>query len=105
LKSNGIFIDGVTQKKKTEFSEPPKNWDDLKRQAIESEGENIPSHIKKHPVFALIFLCVYPYRFNSGILRWLDTEISKLNNDETANTALERSGEAIYQREIASLRS
>ena len=53
-------------------------WEELKALSFESEGPNIPSSIKNHPILLLLFLCVYPHRMNSEILRWLDTKIKQI---------------------------
>ena len=54
------------------------NWKDLKTLAFESEGKCIPQSIKKFPILLLLFLCVYPHRMNSQILRWLDTKLKEI---------------------------
>ena len=54
------------------------DWDELKALAAESEGKYIPGSIKDHPILLLLFLCVYPYRMNAEILRWLDTQMKQI---------------------------
>lgn len=51
------------------------HWDELKELAFESNGSNIPESIKSYPVLLLLFLCVFPHRFNAEVVRWLDTKI------------------------------
>lgn len=53
-------------------------WKDLKALAFESNGGCIPPSIKNYPILLLLFLCVYPHRMNSEILRWLDTKLMKI---------------------------
>jgi len=57
---------------------PLQKWEELKKAAFESEGKCIPKNLKKHPVIVLLFLCVYPHRMNSQIIRWLHSELSRL---------------------------
>lgn len=56
---------------------PTRRWDDLKKEAHDDSGSGFPDVIKEYPVFALLFLCVFPHRLNSSIVRWLDTVIRK----------------------------
>lgn len=60
------------------YPKPTQEWAELKKSSFESEGRNIPPSIKKHPILLLLFLCVYPHRMNSEIVRWLDTEIKQI---------------------------
>ena len=54
------------------------DWEELRELASESDGACIPPSIKKHPILLLLFLCVYPYRVNAEILRWLDTQMKQI---------------------------
>ena len=60
------------------FPKHTQEWEELKSASFESEGACIPPSIKKHPVLLLLFLCVYPHRMNSEIMRWLDTQIQEI---------------------------
>jgi hypothetical protein len=63
---------------KTILPKHRQEWKELQTLASESNGECIPSSIKNYPVLLLLFLCVYPHRINSEILRWLDTKLMKI---------------------------
>ena len=63
---------------KIEYPKHTQEWEELKKQSLESKGKNIPPSIKDHPILLLLFLCVYPHRMNSEILRWLDTKIKQI---------------------------
>ncbi|MEW6095400.1 MAG: hypothetical protein AB1567_02580 [bacterium] len=67
--SNKKGIHKVTYPKHTQ------EWEELKALAFESDGTCIPQSIKNCPILVLLFLCVYPHRINSQILRWLDTKL------------------------------
>ncbi|RLI49545.1 MAG: hypothetical protein DRP09_20590 [Candidatus Thorarchaeota archaeon] len=51
------------------------NWDDLKAQASENDGKNLPRLLKQNPILFLLFLCVCPHRVNSESIRWLDSKL------------------------------
>ena len=53
-------------------------WEELKMLSTESDGMCIPPSIKNYPILLLLFLCVYPYRMNAEILRWLDTQMKQI---------------------------
>lgn len=55
----------------------PQQWDDLLVVANESEGNALPRLIKQNPAFLLLFLCVMPHRWRSGVVRWLDKEMAR----------------------------
>ena len=65
-------------KHKIVYPKHTQDWEELKAMSFEAEGKNIPTSIKKYPILLLLFLCVYPHRMNSEILRWLDTEIKQI---------------------------
>jgi len=52
-------------------------WDDLKATAEDSSGSGLPALIRQRPVFALLFLCVYPHRTSAAMLRWLNVELKR----------------------------
>lgn len=52
-------------------------WKDLKVTADDSSGAGLPALIRQHPVFALLFLCVYPHRTNAAMLRWLNVVLKR----------------------------
>ncbi len=56
---------------------PPytKEWEKLKEESFEHEGKDIPIYLKKHYVFFILFLIVYPHRVRADVLRWLDTKL------------------------------
>ena len=56
----------------------PTQWQDLKKEANENEGQCVPRCLKKDVFIAMLFLCVYPHRIDAGFVRWLDAQISKL---------------------------
>lgn len=47
-------------------------WEDLKATASDSSGSGLPVLIRQRPVFALLFLCIYPHRTSATVLRWLN---------------------------------
>lgn len=51
------------------------HWTDLKTVASDSSGAALPDLIKAHPIFVLLFLCVYPHRISPSTIRWLNTNI------------------------------
>ena len=61
-----------------QYPKPKQDWEKLKAIAHESNGECIPPSIKKYPILVPLFLCFYPHRTNSEILRWLDTKLEEI---------------------------
>lgn len=57
---------------------PFQKWDDLKNEALECKGQDIPKLMKEFPIFYLCFLIVSPHRLNSSGARWVDTMLIKL---------------------------
>ena len=66
---------GIT---KIAFPKHTQEWEELKALSSESEGTCIPPSIKNDPILLLLFLCVYPHRMNTEILRWLDTQMQEI---------------------------
>lgn len=60
------------------FIPPTKNWDELRREAWESSGAEVPSLMREYPFFYLAFLCAYPHRINASGVRWLDTTLTNI---------------------------
>lgn len=56
---------------------PPftKQWNQLRAEASESEGDKLPTFLKKDVVFAILFFIAYPHRLRADAVRWLDTEL------------------------------
>jgi len=54
---------------------PTQKWEELKATSSESEGTGLPTTLKQDPVFALLFMIVYPHRLNASSIRWLDTAL------------------------------
>lgn len=52
-------------------------WDDLKASANDSSGTEVPNLLRQHPVFALLFLCVYPHRTSPAVLQWLNVGLNE----------------------------
>jgi len=50
------------------------NWFELRKQAQQVTDNNIPEKLKKEPVLFLLFLCVYPHRITTSIVKWLDNK-------------------------------
>src|SRR3990167_8021606 len=63
---------------KTQLPKHRQHWDDLKALAYESKGSCIPRTIKNYPVLAILLIIVYPHRMNSEVIRWLDTELERI---------------------------
>lgn len=57
------------------FLEPPHKWSELRNQAAESRGDDLPKLIKEYPIPYLAFLTVYPHRVNASGLRWLSSRL------------------------------
>lgn len=53
------------------------HWDDIRAAASDSSGAEWPTLIKEHPVFVLLFLCVYPHRTSASVVRWLNVNIKE----------------------------
>ncbi len=64
---------------KSIFFKSRQDWKELSESANENSGISLPPTIKKFPVLLLLFLIVYPHRMNADNLRWLDTQLSKVN--------------------------
>lgn len=52
-----------------------KNWSDLKNEAFESNGNNLPKFLKENYVFFILFLIVYPHRLRGDAIRWLASKL------------------------------
>jgi hypothetical protein len=63
---------------KTIWPKIRQDWNELKALSLESSGNDIPPTIKKYPILLLLFLCVFPHRLNSQIVRWLDSQIREI---------------------------
>ena len=53
-------------------------WSDLKNEAFESNGDEIPDLIKKFPILYLCLLIVMPHRMNSSGVRWIHSELLRI---------------------------
>jgi hypothetical protein len=60
---------------RTKLCPHTKHWDDLKAEALEHQGKDLPKQLKEDPFFYLCFLIVYPHRFTSSGARWVATAI------------------------------
>ena len=47
-------------------------WNDLKEEAMEHEGTDMPLHIKNDYIFSLLFYQTYHHRLRADAIRWLD---------------------------------
>jgi hypothetical protein len=56
-----------------------KEWNDLKKESYENKGLEIPDLIKGFPLLYLAFLIVYPHRINASGVRWLSSEMEKID--------------------------
>jgi hypothetical protein len=54
------------------------SWRKLRELAADSRGKMIPNLLKQFPMELLAFLIVFPHRFNADGVRWLDTQIVKI---------------------------
>lgn len=64
----------------TNISEYPpltKNWDDLRREAIDCQDDDLPAILRQRPVLMLLFIMTYPHRATSGAVKWLDRVFRK----------------------------
>jgi hypothetical protein len=50
-------------------------WDQLKLEANAPTEEYLPELIRRYPLFALLFICVYPHRTSAPVLRWLNVKL------------------------------
>ena len=57
--------------------EHTKEWDGLKAEAGDTSGDGLPDLLRRYPVLALLFVCVYPHRANDTVLRWLNSALRK----------------------------
>jgi hypothetical protein len=64
----------------SEQPKPRKSWSELRDEAKENSGDIVPELLKKHILFSLVFLIVYPHRFHESYIRWLDTKIYEINS-------------------------
>jgi hypothetical protein len=51
------------------------SWRQLRTMAAESDGRSLPRLIKRYPAEFLAFLLVFPHRFTSDAVRWLDRQL------------------------------
>ena len=58
-----------------EYPKHKQQWPELRKQAQEIDHKNIPEKFKKEPILFLLFLCVFPHRISTSIVKWLDSEI------------------------------
>jgi hypothetical protein len=65
------------------FLVPPHNWSELRQQAIECEGADLPSLVKEYPLQYLAMLLVMPYRATASGLRWLSTQMEQQAEDKS----------------------
>lgn len=65
---NGITI--------VKYLHPTQNWSDLLKMSEENDTKNIPEYLKDNIIFCILFLCVFPQRINSDIVRWIDSNIN-----------------------------
>lgn len=59
------------------FLKPPHRWADLRSEAAESEGKDVPDLLKQFPIQYLCFICVLPHRTNASGLRWISTRLEE----------------------------
>lgn len=57
---------------------PTKVWNDLRAEAEEAEGSEIPDLLKSHPHLYSLFLNVFPFRGTSSGMRWFDQYLRSL---------------------------
>ena len=55
----------------------PCGWNELKAEASEDEGNDLPETLKKFPLGYLCLLCVYPHRVSSSGLRWIHKQLAE----------------------------
>ncbi len=63
---------------KSVFFKPRQEWKEFFELSVENKGNSLPEMIKEFPIFYMLFLIVYPHRFNADGVRWLDTKISEI---------------------------
>ena len=54
---------------------------ELTKQVQQVDYGSIPEKFKKEPVLLLLFLCVYPHRISTSVVKWLDSEIREKETD------------------------
>lgn len=54
-------------------------WFELREQAQKINDKDIPEKFKKEPVLFLLFLCVYPHRISTSIVKWLDNQFLEID--------------------------
>lgn len=62
----------------TRVQQMERHWNDLQRESTESRGTMLPEFIKRFPPFFVLLLIVYPHRLRADAMRWLDTNITRV---------------------------
>lgn len=57
--------------------EQTKQWEGLQAEARAASDNGPPDLLRRYPVLALLFICVYPHRANASALRWLNSALRK----------------------------
>ena len=65
------------------YLEPPHRWSELRDEAAECDGKDVPVLLKDYPLQYLAMLMVMPYRANASGLRWLDTQLQEQAQDKS----------------------
>jgi len=65
------------------FLIPPHRWSELRNDAAENAGTELPSRLRGDPLGYLGLLLVMPHRVTAGGLRWLATHMDEQANDKT----------------------
>ena len=60
------------------FLRPPHRWPELRKEAQENLGKELPNLIKSYPIQYLCFLCCVPYRAIPSGVRWLSSALEEL---------------------------
>lgn len=58
---------------------PTKRWPELKNEAAENGGIDIPILLKERPYLYILFINVFPFRGSGSGLRWFDTVVNGLD--------------------------
>jgi len=60
------------------YPHPTQDWSELRNESFNIKDITIPQYLKNNVIFSILFLCVYPHRVSSDIVRWIDSIISDI---------------------------
>jgi hypothetical protein len=76
-----LFLWRWEHKRGTEQSrsyDAPQSWQQLLREARRSEDDRLPTAIKEHFDFSLLFLLCYPHRLNTALVKHVEEKVQNI---------------------------